>query len=336
MRKISSPTRLVLAGLLVLVGVLVVSWLTPSGSYLFLPDRAHAVAPLVIVPGEKPRGKGGVYFVDVLVRRATLFERLFPGIRDGSSLVPATAVNAPGVSDAERRREDLRDMALSQEVAAAVALRALGYRVVARPSGVRISQVAPGAPADGKLRPTDVVVAVDGRRVRTPRDLRRLISARRPGDTVRLTVKSGGGLRNVVLRTIADPETHKRPIIGVTVGQAASIRLPFAVKIDTRGVGGPSAGLAFALDLMEELGRNVDHGYRVAATGTIELDGSVGEIGGVKQKTIGARRTHVDVFLVPAGDNAREARRYANGLRIIPVESFRQALQTLATLPPKT
>ena len=99
-------------------------------------------------------------------------------------------------------------------------------------------------------------------------------------------------------------------------------------------MGGPSAGLAFALDLMEKLGRDVDRGYRVAATGQLDPDGTVEPIGGVKQKTIGARRAHVDVFLVPAGENAREARRYAHGLRIIPVESFRQALRALATLPP--
>jgi PDZ domain-containing protein len=98
-------------------------------------------------------------------------------------------------------------------------------------------------------------------------------------------------------------------------------------------VGGPSAGLAFALDLMEELGRDVDHGNRVAVTGALELDGTVGEIGGVKQKTIGVERAGIKVFLVPAGDNAAEARRYADGIRIVPVTSFQQALRTLATLP---
>jgi PDZ domain-containing protein len=86
---------------------------------------------------------------------------------------------------------------------------------------------------------------------------------------------------------------------------------------------------------MEELGRDVDHGYRVAATGALELDGAVTPIGGVKQKTLGVRNADADVFLVPAGDNAREARRYADGLRIIAVKSFPQALRALATLPRK-
>ncbi len=124
-----------------------------------------------------------------------------------------------------------------------------------------------------------------------------------------------------------------RGIIGVLLTQAVNIRLPLRVSIDANGVGGPSAGLAFALGVLEELGRNVDRGHKIAATGEISLNGSVGAIGGIKQKTIGAREAGVDAFLVPAGDNARDARKYAHGLRIIPVKSFQQALRVLATLP---
>ena len=100
-----------------------------------------------------------------------------------------------------------------------------------------------------------------------------------------------------------------------------------------RNVGGPSAGLAFALEVLQQLGKNVDHGYKIAATGEIFLNGSVGPIGGIEQKTIGAREAGVDAFLVPAGQNATDARKYAHGLRIIPVKSFQQALHALATLP---
>ncbi len=115
--------------------------------------------------------------------------------------------------------------------------------------------------------------------------------------------------------------------------QSATIKLPIRVAIDTGDVGGPSAGLAFALELMQKLGRNVLHGHRVAATGEIELNGAVSPIGGIKQKTYGARKAGVDVFLVPAGQNARDARRYAGPVRIIPVRSLDQALHALATLP---
>ena len=87
--------------------------------------------------------------------------------------------------------------------------------------------------------------------------------------------------------------------------------------------------------MLEERGREVDRGQRIAATGELELDGDVPPVGGIKQKTIGARRSDVDVFLVPAGENAAEARRHAGDLRVIAVENFRQALRKLATLPRK-
>ena len=90
------------------------------------------------------------------------------------------------------------------------------------------------------------------------------------------------------------------------VEPAADIRLPLDVSIDAGNIGGPSAGLAFALDVMEKLGRDVDGGRKVAATGELSLDGSVHRIGGIKQKTIGARAADVDVFLVPV-ENAAEA-----------------------------
>ena len=224
-------------------------------------------------------------------------------------------------------------MSRSQEVAAAVALRALGYKVAAHSTGVLIEDVARDAPAAGKLLPTDVIVSVDGRRVRTAKDLRAILGSRPAGTTFRIGVRRSGALTQVRVKTIADPRQAGRPILGIFPGQAAAVRLPINVRINAGDVGGPSAGLAFALDILEQLGRDVDHGRRVAATGEIELDGTVAPIGGVEQKTIGVRKAGIHVFLVPAGENATEARRYAHGVRIVPVQNFQQALRALATLP---
>jgi PDZ domain-containing protein len=339
-RTLLTPLRLVVAGVALLLAAALAwlgyLWFTPSQYYVVEPDPAHPVAPIVSIEGEKPpTDGGGIYYVDVVVRRLSKFERKFEGIPGDASLLSADQLNPPGTSESARIAQDLREMSRSQQIAAAVALRALGRKVTARPTGALIDGVARDAPAAGQLQRTEVIVAVDGHAVRTPSDLRRLIGRHRPGDRVRLTVRSVQGLRQVSLKTIADPDDRSHPIIGVLVGQAADIELPLSVRIDAGDVGGPSAGLAFALDITEELGRDVDRGYKIAATGQIELDGTVTEIGGVKQKTIGARKAKVDVFLVPAGDNAREAREYAHGLRIVPVKSFRQALQALATLPPK-
>ena len=180
-----------------------------------------------------------------------------------------------------------------------------------------------------------MIVAVDGKPVKTPDDLRRLIALHEPGDTVRLRVRAGGATRVVEVGTVESEAEPGRPIVGIQVEQFANIKLPIGVEIDLGNVGGPSAGLAFALDVVEEVRGNIDRGLRVAVTGELELDGGVAPIGGIKQKVIGARRSGADVFIVPAGDNAVEARRHAGDLRIIPVESFEQALRALATLPRK-
>jgi PDZ domain-containing protein len=329
--RLFSPARLAVAGLIVAAAAFAV-WVFPTDSYIFLPNEAHPVAPLVEVQGGHDPKDGGIYFVDVLVRKATLLERLWPGSREGATIVPADEVKPPGVSESERRREELQEMKMSQKVAAAVALRSLGYNVIATPIGARIELVDPEAPAGGKLLPGDVVTAVDGERVRGATGLRAAIAAAGTSRDLGLRVKRGTKTLETTVRAEQGPEG--RPVIGVIVSQAASIKLPVNVKIDTGNVGGPSAGLAFALDVLEELGRDVDHGNRVAVTGAIELDGRVGAIGGVKQKTIGVERAGIKVFLVPAGDNAREARKYARNVRIVPVRTFQQALRELATLAP--
>lgn len=317
--------------------VLGIGWFAPSDSYLILPDEASPLAPLVEVEGErKPDDEGGIYYVDVIVRKASLAEEQISALRpDGADAVPAHAIVPPGSSFQERREQNLRAMDRSQQIAAAVALRELGYDVGSAPEGALVVAVADDAPAAGKLEPGDVIVAVDGTEVATPDGLRRLIGRHEVGETVRLRVRAGETTRTVEVGTIASPDDADQPIVGIQVEQFAEVDVPIDVEIDLGNVGGPSAGLAFALDLVEELRGGVDRGNVVAATGELQLDGTVSPVGGLKQKTIGARRAGADVFLVPAGDNAAEARRHADGLRIIAVESFQQALQELATLPRK-
>jgi len=331
-RKHLTAGRLLGLGI-ALFAVVVALYVLPSDEYIFLPDPAHPVAPLVTVPGGKDPANGGVYFVDVVVRKATILEKLFGGLHDGAQLFPASAVNPPGVGDTQRRQIDLQDMRHSQQVAAAVALRAAGKNVVMRATGALVGGVEGGKPAAGKIQPDDVIVAVDGTRVRTPRDVYNAMKRHKIGDTVAFTLRRAKQSVKVSLETVASDDLPRRPVVGVFLETALDIHLPFDVSIDAGNVGGPSAGLAFALDVLQELGRDVVHGHKIAATGEIFPDGSVGPIGGVKQKTIGAREAGVDAFLVPAGENARTARQEAHGLRIIPVETFQQALHALATLP---
>jgi PDZ domain-containing protein len=335
LKRFLSPARLAAAGLILLVAAGVALFLVPSSSYLFLPDPAHSLGPLVKIPSERDdRDGGGIYFVDVRFRKARLIERLFPGIQHGASLVDEDQVRAPGVTERQQRKADLQEMEVSQQIAAGVALQHLGYRVPGLSDGALVDRVLRGAPAARALHAGDRIVTLDGARVRNLPDLRRVISHHRAGEVVAVRYRRGKSLRSARFRLVKDPDDPRRTIVGIIPG--LEIKLPLRVRIDTRGVGGPSAGLAFALDVVEELGRDVDRGHRVAATGAIDENGSVLPVGALKQKTLGAREAHVDVFLVPAGENAREARRYADGLRVVPVKNFPQALHALATLPAKT
>ena len=307
-------------------------WWTPANDFLIVPDQAKPLESKVEVEGGRANAQGDVYYVDVFVRRIRRLEQLLPFTRpQGATLVPERAIAPTGTTDKERDRQNAADMKRSEQIASVVALRALGYHVVATPRGILVTGVSPDVPAAKLVEPDDIIVAVDGVQVRTPAQLRREIGRKEPGDEVRLTIRRNGKAMDVTVRTVASPTDPSRAIIGILVDQDAKIQLPIDVHIDLGRVGGPSAGLPFALEIARQLGRDVTHGCRVAATGELALDGSVLPIGGIEQKTIGVRRAGVDYFLVPVGENARTAQKYADGLDVIPVDSFQQALRKLAT-----
>jgi PDZ domain-containing protein len=325
------------AGTLVVLGLLGIAvtlalWWLPADDFIFTPNTAKSLEDKIVVEDSRPAGDEAVHYVDVYVRRMRILEQLFPFTRpEGSTTVSAEELLPPGTTEEERDRQNFVDMERSEQIASAVALDELGYDVVAKPRGALVISVSTDAPASKELDPGDVIVAVDGVPVTTPAELRVEIGKRKPGEPVRLTIKRDGKASDVTVRTVANPSDPSKPIVGIIVDQDAEIELPLDVDIDLGDVGGPSAGLPFALEIARQLGRGLTDGCRVAATGELALDGTVIQIGGVRQKTIGARRAGVDIFVVPAGPNAVEARKYANGIRIVPVESFQQAFDVLTT-----
>jgi PDZ domain-containing protein len=329
------PRNLAFAGGLLLLLTVVVLVLINSNAFLDIPSPAQPLAPLVKVSDARPDDDGGgIYYVAVTVRRATLLEKLFPPLRPGGSSLSGGL--EPCTTDAQETQAELLAMKNSQQTAEAVTYRYLGLHVGARPIGLEVYAVERGSHAICKLRYADIIIGADGHPVNEFADLRRVVRRHRPGDVVRITYVRGSRRTTVGVKTVADPHDPGHAFIGIFLRQAYAFRLPRHAQFDLGRVGGPSAGLAFALELLEKSGRDVDRGYRVAATGELLPDGTVAQIGGVKQKVIGARRAHVDVFLVPAdGGNAAEAKRYAHGLRIVPVKSFQQALRALATLSRK-
>lgn len=222
------------------------------------------------------------------------------------AVYPYDAVYEKNETVEQSRISGAIDMVTSQDVAIAVALEELDYEVE---PAVMAAYVAPDSPAEGRIKVRDLFLAVNGTKVTTPDELVAAVQATPRGDDVTLDILRDGEPRTIELKPqIADGE----PRIGVSAG--TGFRFPFQVSVDVDPeIGGPSAGLMFALGIYDTLTPGSMTGGRdVAGSGTIARDGSVGPIGGIQQKIAAARRDGAELFLVPA-DNCAEALGAQNG-----------------------
>jgi PDZ domain-containing protein len=301
---------------------------------LVAPGSARQVNDLLSVKGAKvypPDGK--LYYATVSVRDdISPYEVLRAWIDPNIDLVSSKAVRG-SISPARFRQLNVEAMADSKQVAEVVALRRLGIDA-ASGNGALVNEVAPDFPAASVLRAKDVIVAVDGKRVKVADDAVAVIRSHRPGDRVQLRIVRGTEAERDVETTVRAGADGLPKLGVVIVTKDFKVQAPFAINIDSGRVVGPSAGLAYALEIIDMLTPGeLTGGKRVAATGELaSLSGEVGEIGGVAQKTITVRRAGAQVFLVPRA-NYREAKAHAgNRLRVIPIDDIDGALRALGEL----
>lgn len=242
---------------------------------------------------------------------------------DSIAVIPEEQVYPPGQSAEEVERQSANEMRDSQENATTAALRHLGIPVTTR---LLVGRLAPGSPSRGKLRAGDELLAVDGEAVEGGAQLRELITAHAPGEVVRLTVRRDDRELTVPVRT--RKAADGRAIIGVETRDDAEY--PFTVEISLEDVGGPSAGLMFALGIVDKLTPgSMTEGRHVAGTGSIDDKGHVGAIGGVTQKMLGAREAGATVFLAPPGNCAEAKRTKPEGLRLVRARTLTSAVRAL-------
>jgi PDZ domain-containing protein len=260
------------------------------------------------------------------------------------------------LTDEENREFNTELMDQSQNDAKYVALTRLGYAVPANPVQVRVAEVCSDAPAHDKLQTGDQVLAVDGSAIAEASEVRALVQKHRPGDPVAVSYDRNGVTRTTTITAGrvhsegSGPNAHQTCLptrdstkgiacLGVAPQEFITYDFPVDVKINTERVGGPSAGLAFTLAIIDDLTPgSLTGGKRVAATGTIQPDGSVGEVGGVEQKAITARTNGVQLMIVPKAE-VRDARRGAGDVRVVGVDDVDGALAALrgaggAAVPP--
>jgi PDZ domain-containing protein len=254
-----------------------------------------------------------------------IFGALRSWLDPSDAVVPEQEIFTPGQTPQQVAQQDTEEMANSQETATAAALCQLkiSFRTVDT-----IQSTIKGMPAAGVLRAGDVISAVDGKPVTCDADASTLIKARAPGAPVELTIIRGGHSQNVRLTT---ENVSGLPEIGVQVVE--SFVFPFNVTINVGNIGGPSAGMMFALGIIDKITHADLAGNRfIAGTGEIEANGTVDPIGGIQQKMVGAREAGATVFLSPAANCPDAAGAVPAGLRVIKVYTLSGAIADLNAL----
>lgn len=317
---------------------------TPLPYYAQYPGGATAVNPLVGIPADRAHpAKGRILLTTVSLQyRPTVLESFQGWLDPDVDLFPEEVVL--GDRTVEQFREvNLQDIDNSKDVAIAVALRRLGFPVQHTGSGAIVQAVADDMPARAFLFPGDVIVGAAGQPVALVDDVQQAVVARQAGDVLPLDVLAPDGTQRSVGVPLAPcpPDVACPPgataVMGVElVTRDEGFELPFDVTIESEDIGGPSAGLAFALTVIDLLTQGEltgpNEGRTIAVTGTIGLDGTVGPIGGVRQKVAAVSDAGVDIFFVPTA-NVEDARSNADDdLLIVPVSNLDSALAALAKL----
>jgi Lon-like protease len=254
-----------------------------------------------------------------------IFSALTAWLNPHEAVVPESELFPPGQTAQQSQQQDTQEMTGSQQLATAAALTELripfGTQVV-------VVQAEPGFPAAGVLKAGDVITAVDGKPVTTESALTSLIQSHPAGTTLNLTIVRNGQTQTVQVGT---KESGGHPVMGVEI--TGQYKFPFTVKISVGDIGGPSAGMMFALGIIDKLTPlNLTGGRFIAGTGEITASGQVQAIGGIQQKMVGARDAGATVFLAPASNCSDVKGAIPAGLQVVKVGTLSQAVSDLEAL----
>jgi PDZ domain-containing protein len=308
----------VLAVVLLVIGAgMMVAWPINLPYYAYAPGPVYDVGDFISIEADDVatyESMGDLFFLTVAPDEANLMEVIGALLDKRVELRRREVVRPAGVSKEQQRRRTLRSMDESQMFATYVALNYLGYDAELIESGAMVVTVMEGTAADGVLEVEDVIAAIDGMSMELDSDVVAYLADRSPGDSLALTVlrfdEKGEEIEHEFVITLGQhPEDPERGFVGIGLDFVEWIGdFEVDVAIDSRNIGGPSAGTMFSLQIIDLLTEeDLTKGYRIAGTGTISQDGTVGPIGGVQQKVYGAISIGAEYMLVPAGQNYEDA-----------------------------
>ncbi len=340
---------------IILVGIVVVAkW--PIHEFAITPGNATPVAPLVKITGvasEKHRGQ--IMFTDVDIQPVNAWQWAIMHFDAHVQFISADQLVDPGVPTAELDAQGYLQMSDSKQAAEVAAFDALGWKTPSTSTGAIINSVVAPSPAHSAgINVADEIVAVNGASVDSACSLIRALHTVPSGTGVHLSIKrariSSTGVITYRSASTVNLTTAKAPkglassgcsgvtgagtsYLGVSIEDGFHYRLPAQVSINTSNIGGPSAGLAMTLTLIDELSRTSISGNQpIAATGTIDVFGNVGDVGGVAEKTVAVQRAGAKYFFVPQVEVATAKAAAKPGLKIIGVTTLAQTLRDLRAL----
>lgn len=353
--------------IVVILAAVIAASLISIPYYALTPGTAQSVEKLIGLPGSmEHQHKGEFLLVDVEETPLRAIEWPFFKLNPNAQILPSSELLGTETA-AQYETEGELDMSDAQQAATVVALDKLGYHVKAQPDGTLLYGVLPDSPASQSLAVGEVVVSVDGHSTLTTTALEDRLQAYKAGDKVTMTVlsypakrkktvsvtlstwrvKGKGktatlvcppyrtGTKYPVYKVKASKTAPAEPAscLGVDVEPSYKVsKLPFRVDLNNEGIVGPSAGLAFTLGLIERLDPDdLTGGHKIAATGTMSINGAVGAIGGVAQKTVAVRAAGAKVFFVPLANYKTALKHDGNGLKIYAVSSLGEVIKILET-----
>lgn len=329
--------HLVFALVVILLGSFLTTYKLPY--YIYKPGRADALDNIVTVEGGY-QSEGDMHLVTVSGGQATPFQFLWAKALPYHDVLPVKDVRGD-LTDEEYMQAQLQMMETSQEASVVVAYQAANKQIDIEYKGVYVTSVVENMPAEGKLKVGDHILAIDGQNIKEADDLINYIQAKSAGDTVDIDLVRDEQTLTVTL-TLERFEDSDRVGIGVRLVTDRDIHVEPEVHFSSGRIGGPSAGLMFALEIYDQLvEEDLTKGYKVIGTGELDYHGNVKRIGGVDKKVIAANRADCDIFFVPyengrEDSNYHEAKRVAESIgtdmEIVPVDTFQEALNYLKQL----
>lgn len=303
--------------------------LSPGPTYntLGTDDSGQTIIVINGTATKNTTGHLNLTTVNVSTQQLTAFAALDGWLLHDEVVVPRSSIYPPGKSQQQVEQQNIQDFTNSQDSATAAAFCELGY-----PRGFGVVTVDPKGPSHGVLMPADRLVTLNGKAVDSIKALTAVLESQQPGTTAKVSVIRATKSATLQVRLTDPPKNGKGARLGITVADACLA--PFEVDLGLGNeIGGPSAGLMFALGIMDKVGpTDLTKGMFIAGTGTIDTDGRVGPIGGIALKMIAARHKGATVFLAPA-DNCPDVRGVIpKGLNVVKVDTLHSARQDLLDL----